>query len=196
MSVALTTACMTREAFFPWAEAQDIRYEFDGFQPVAMTGGTANHNRIVNALHRALYARLKGSGCEALGPDAGLATVGDAVRYSDAMISCSKFEGTARVIPGVVAVFEVLSPISGRTDRIDKLREYGAVGSILLYAILEHESAAVTVYERARGGDPWTATPLTSGDSLAIPSLGLSIPVAEVYAEAMLPGSGAEAAAL
>ena len=46
MNVALSKP-MTQEEFFPWAQARDERYEFDGFQPVAMTGGSANHNRLV-----------------------------------------------------------------------------------------------------------------------------------------------------
>ena len=37
---------MTREEFFDWAEAQDIRYEFHGCAPVAMTGGTVDHSQI------------------------------------------------------------------------------------------------------------------------------------------------------
>ncbi len=37
---------MTRDQFFDWAEAQSARREFDVFQPVAMTGGNINHNRI------------------------------------------------------------------------------------------------------------------------------------------------------
>jgi hypothetical protein len=40
MNVAVRIPRMTREAFFDWAEAQDAPYEFDGFQPVAMNGGT------------------------------------------------------------------------------------------------------------------------------------------------------------
>jgi hypothetical protein len=38
----------TQEQFFSWAEAQDIRYEFDGFQPVAKTGGNAGHSAIAS----------------------------------------------------------------------------------------------------------------------------------------------------
>jgi hypothetical protein len=41
MNVALRRT-MTREDFLAWAEGQEERYEFDGFQPVAMTGGTIN----------------------------------------------------------------------------------------------------------------------------------------------------------
>src|SRR5271165_5104521 len=33
----------TQDEFFAWAGSQEGRYEFDGFQPVAMTGGTVNH---------------------------------------------------------------------------------------------------------------------------------------------------------
>ena len=48
----------TQEEFFSWAERQEGRYEFDGFQPVAMTGGTAHHNRVMWGIHRALDRRL------------------------------------------------------------------------------------------------------------------------------------------
>jgi len=37
---------MTRDQFFAWAEANGGRWEFDGFPPVAMTGGTVNHSQI------------------------------------------------------------------------------------------------------------------------------------------------------
>ena len=87
MNVALRKPGMTREQFFAWAEADGGRWEFDGFEPVATTGGTANHSRIVRNLHVALGTRLRGGGCEPLGPDAGVATVGDAVRYPDALVA-------------------------------------------------------------------------------------------------------------
>src|SRR5690242_13155367 len=127
MNIALRKPRMTREEFFAWAEARDARYEFDGFQPVAVGGGIINHSRMTLNIHRALHARLRGSGCEPLGPNAGLGTVGNAVRYPDALVTCTRAPGDLRLVPGVVAVFEVLSPTSGRTDRIEKLVEYRAV---------------------------------------------------------------------
>jgi hypothetical protein len=63
----------TQEEFFAWAGAQEGRYEFDGIQPVAMTGGTVNHALIMQNGHAALRSRLRGSGCRPLGPDAGVA---------------------------------------------------------------------------------------------------------------------------
>lgn len=190
MNIALRKPRMTREAFFDWAQAQDVRYEFDGFEPVAMTGGTVNHNVIALNIHRALYARLKGTGCRPLGQDAGVATIGDTVRYPDALVSCTKTPGTAHVVEGVVVVFEVLSPTSGRTDRIVKVREYASVASILRYVILEHASIGLTVLQRSAGNQPWTATTLTTGDILRMPEVGIEIPVTELYDDTELPDAG------
>lgn len=151
MDVAIRKPCMTRGQFLDWAQARDVRYEFDGFQPVAMTGGTRDHSRIAQNLYLALGVRLKGTGCEPLGPDAGIATVNDAVRYPDAVVTCTKGFGLDRLIPGGVVVFEVLSPTSGRIDRIEKAREYRAVQSIRRYVILEYTSIGLTVLSRSGG---------------------------------------------
>ena len=90
MTIALREPQMTRAQFFAWAEAQDARYEFDGVQPVAMTGGSVNHSQITLNIHFALRTRLRGIGCRPLGPDAGVATIGDAVRYPDALVTCTR----------------------------------------------------------------------------------------------------------
>ncbi len=189
MNVALRQPSMTRDQFLDWAQAQEGRYEFDGFQPVAMTGGTANHNRIIRNLHVALSARLGGTGCEALGPDAGVATVGDTVRYPDALVTCAKFPGSVLLIPGVVMVFEVLSPTSGRADWIDKLREYRAVPSIRRYVVLQYLSAGLTIFSRAHGTADWTAAALTADETLDMPELAIAVPVQEFYKGVDLPGT-------
>jgi Uma2 family endonuclease len=187
MSTALRKPRMTREQFFAWAQADGGRWEFDGFEPVAMTGGTVNHSRIGHNIHAALRLRLQGSGCESLGPDAGLATIGDTVRYPDAIVTCAKVPGDAYVVPAVVAVFEVLSPTSGPIDRIVKLREYRAVASVRRYVILEHASIGLSVFARANADEDWTATALTAEDTLQMPELAVEIPVAEFYENTDLP---------
>jgi Uma2 family endonuclease len=176
---------MTRDEFLTWADVPPARYEFDGFEPVAITGGTRDHSQICQNIYAALRLRLKGTGCSPLGPDAGVATIGDAVRYPDALVTCTKGPGADRLVPGVVVVFEVLSPSPGRIDRIEKLLEYRAVPTIRRYVILEHASAVMIVYARSNGEAPWTATALTGGEVLSMPELGpkpgVSIPVAEFY---------------
>jgi hypothetical protein len=51
MSVALRKP-MTLAEFLAWEERQELRYEFDGFRPVAMTGGTLRHEAIGGTLRR------------------------------------------------------------------------------------------------------------------------------------------------
>ena len=180
MNVALQKP-WTIERFLAWAERQDARYEFDGVQPVAMTGGNANHNRITGNIHAALRSRLRGTRCSYYGPDLGVQTTGSKVRYPDALITCTKFPGTEKLAPNVVVVFEVLSPTSGGTDRIEKVLEYEAVPSIRRYIIVESATAGLQVLHRDRAGDAWTVHTLTRDGVLSLPEVSIEVPVSEIY---------------
>lgn len=193
MNVSLRPAGMTRDQFFTWAQARDGRYEFDGCRPVAMTGGSLNHNRITLNLHRALHSRLHGTGCEALGPDAGVATTGETVRYPDAVVTCTQAAGTMHLVPDPLVVFEVVSPTSGSMDRIIKVREYKEVGSIRRYVILDLQGVEAMVLWRGNAGD-WTLATLVEGNTLPLPELGFDVPVADLYAGTGLCTSVADAA--
>ena len=96
-------------------------------------------------------------------------------------MTCSEVSGDAYIVPGVVVVFEVPSPTSGRIDRIVKLREYRAVPSIRRYVILEHASISLIVLTRANANEDWTATALTAEVTLRMPEVAAEIPVAEFY---------------
>jgi len=197
MDTALRTPQMTREQFFQWAQAQDTRYEFDGFQPVAMPGENLRHNILHLNIHTALRQRLSGTGCRPLGADAGVATIGDSVRYPDALVTCTPITGDEYVTPDVIVVFEVISPTSGRMDRIVKVREYAAVPSTLRYVIVESTSIGLTVLERQSGDQKWTVTTLMADDALPLPEISIQIPVAELYEGVDFPtpavrGSAAE----
>ena len=110
MNVALRKP-MSRDEFFTWAERQEERYEFDGLQPVAMTGGSLRHSRLIRNINRQLGNRLAGQPCEPLGSDAGVATIGETVRYPDAVVTCSKINDRDLLVPNPVIVFEVVSRV-------------------------------------------------------------------------------------
>ncbi len=171
----------TIERFLSWASAQDGRHEFDGTRPVAMTGGNARHSRVTTNIHAALRSRLRGTPCSYYGPDLGVQTIGSRVRYPDALVNCARFPDTARLAPDVVVVFEVLSPTSGQTDRIEKVREYAGVPSIRRYVILETRSPGLLVLHRRHPDDAWTAAALTIEETLGLPEIGIEIPVTELY---------------
>ena len=181
MSTALRRS-MSREDFLAWAEGQQLRYEFDGFAPVAMTGGTNNHGTISRNINGQLYLRLRGRACQSMTAEGGgVATIGNAVRYPDATVTCSRLVGTERLIPDPVVVFEVLSPSSMHTDLVEKPIEYNTVASIRRYVIIEQAKVEVRCYVRTESGE-WTLAPsLYVGASLDLPEIGITLPLMDIY---------------
>ena len=170
---------MTLAEFLEWEEGQPLRYEFDGVGPVAMTGGTYGHSTIQRNLAFALTGRLRGKPCQFQGSDLKI-QVGDGhIRYPDGMVVCSPIDRTATVVHEPVVVFEVLSPSTAAKDRIVKAREYQATPSIRRYVMLEQDSIGATVY--ARSGETWTHEILVADSILALPEIGVSLPLAEFY---------------
>ena len=182
MNLALRRPMMSRNDFLLWAEGQEGRYEFDGMEPVAMTGGSNNHGIIVGNLVTHLGNRLRGRPCRRMTAEGGgVATVGDAVRYPDATVTCSPVQGTQHLMPDPVVVFEVLSPSSRHTDLVVKPIEYGAVPSIRRYVIIEQDKVEVGGYVRTADG-AWTKMePLPAGATLDLPEIGIVLALAYIY---------------
>jgi len=170
---------MTLAEFLEWEERQELRYEFDGIGPVAMTGGTYGHSTIQGNLAAALGARLRGTPCRFQGSDLKFQVAEGHVRYPDGMVICSPVDRAATVVLEPVVVFEVLSPITTRSDRLVKAREYQATPSVQRYVMLEQDSVGATVYARTR--DSWTHEILIADSILALPEIGIELPLAELY---------------
>ena len=177
MNVALRKS-MTVEQFLDWEQRQESRYEFDGFQPVAMTGGTLQHDRISINLTAALLARLRGTPCQPHGGNLKIEVMGS-IRYPDAYVTCGPIKRDSMIAPNPVVVFEVLSRGTARTDRIVKNREYASTASIQRYVMLEQAEIAGTMFERV--GGEWIGRLLAADAVLQIPEIGIELPLAELY---------------
>jgi Uma2 family endonuclease len=169
---------MSLADFLVWEERQDVRYEFDGRSVHAMTGGTFEHDAITFNIRRALDQRLVGKPCRPCGPNLKIIVQGKA-RYPDCLVTCTPIQRGATVIEDPVVVIEVISEDSARTDRIEKMREYQATPSIQRYIIVEQRGVGALVL--ARDGDRWLATAAASGDTLAMPEIGIDVPLVEFY---------------
>lgn len=178
MSVGRTRT-MSLADFLAWEERQELRYEFDGVGPVAMTGGAFAHDLIGQNIRTALANRLRGGPCVAVGPTLKI-QVADHIRYPDAFVVCSGPSPKATVIHDPVVVFEVLSDSTARTDMVRKLNEYAATGSIQRYVILQQDF--IGGLNLTRQGDRFIAEPLDHDSDLSMPEIGIEIPVAAFYA--------------
>ena len=170
---------MTLDEFLAWERRQELRYEFDGTRPVAMTGGTVEHSVIATNLVRALEDHLRGKPCRAFRGDLKIVVAGR-IRYPDAMVTCSPVPRGTDVIPEPVVVFEVLSASTAATDRIEKNEEYRLTPSIRRYVMLEQARRAATVFSRV--GDDWAGHVVTGDAVLAMPEIGVDLPLAAAYA--------------
>ncbi len=177
MNVALRKP-MSGEEFLAWEERQELRYEYDGFAPVAMTGGTQNHGLVQSNLVGALYARLRGKPCRVFGSEVKLSVSGS-FRYPDAVIVCTVGRGSATLLDDPVAVFEIVSASTAKTDRFIKNAEYRDTPSIQRYVILEQDAIAAEVFTRI--GQDWAGRVQAAGSILAIPEAGIELPLDELY---------------
>jgi len=87
MSVAVRKP-MTLAKFLAWDERQELRWEFDGFGPVAMTGNMSAHGVIGGNVRFALQGRLAGTRCRVFGPTLKIEVAGR-IRYPDAFVACT-----------------------------------------------------------------------------------------------------------
>ncbi len=169
---------MTAEQFLAWEEGQEGRHEFDGFAPVAMTGGTFEHDAIQVNLLRALANRLAGTLCRAHGNSLKVEVAGS-IRYPDAFVTCGPITRGSTLLRDPVVVFEVLSQGTARTDRMVKNREYAATASVRRYVMLEQGTAGATMFERV--GVDWLGRILGADAVIRMPEIGIEIPLAELY---------------
>ena len=152
MSVSLERP-ISLEEFLAWEERQELRWEFDGFVPMAMTGGTAEHSIIERNLIFSLTGATSRPTLSALHRDLKIAVAGS-IRYPDAFVACTRVPRGRLVVTEPVVVFEVLSPSTASTDIGAKNEEYRDTPPIQRYVIL-YRTASKRQYLPASATTGW-----------------------------------------
>jgi Uma2 family endonuclease len=169
---------LTLEEFLDWERTQSERYEFDGIQPIPMSGSGSGqqHARVIIRLGAALVNQVKPP-FEPLGPSLMVLAAGRA-RYPDATIVCGGSDANDDlVVPAVV--FEVVGSSTALTDRMVKASEYASVPTIAVYVLLEQDCPEVTIRRRSEAWEAETVMDLES--TLELPEIGISIPMTAIY---------------
>lgn len=181
-------AAMTLDQFLAWEERQEARYEFDGFRPVLMAGGTEAQSEIQKNILVALGNRLRGRPCRVHGSDLKIRVAGR-IRYPDAFVVCGPRQRGRTVVDDPVIVFEILSESTEHTDLIEKNEEYRATPSIGRYVLLQQTHIAGIVFAREPDGR-WISQVLDGADAvLELPEIEVQLPLGEFYADMDLASS-------
>jgi Uma2 family endonuclease len=176
---------LTEAEYLAFEASASIRHEFVAGEAYAMAGGTLRHNRIAGNAYIALSLALKGKPCQVFMSDVKLHVARDsAYYYPDVMVACGEQAAAAndaQVVTDPVLVVEVLSPTTEATDRREKLAAYRRLPALVEYVLISQDARQVEIYRR-QGDINWLYIAYEPGDTVEFASVGVSLPLAELYA--------------
>ena len=183
----------TEEEYLRLEEASPVKHEFRGGRIIAMAGGTHGHAIVAMNLGGELRARLRGTPCITAGSDVRVrvAATGDYL-YPDLTVVYDEPVYVPPNRPTVLAnpqvIVEVLSASTTSVDFGEKLDAYRSVATVREYVLLAQDRPWARSFYRDVGG-PWGIGPWVEGldGSLVFRSLGVAVPLAEVYDKVRFP---------
>jgi Uma2 family endonuclease len=156
-------------------------YEYLDGRVYMMTGGSPDHAIIGSNLIGVLQAFLRGRHCIVYNSDV-------YVQLSEHYRVCPgvtvsydpRDRGAQEVIRYPSFIVEVLSPTSEARDRGQKSLQYRSCPNIQEYLLISSEFPLVEVFRREKQGF-WSLYTLGLDDTIELHSLGLRLPVADLY---------------
>ena len=187
MPLPETSRRLTEAEYLEIERAAEFRSEFYQGEMFAMAGASPQHSLISANVIGEFRHRLKGSQCRAHTPDlrikieaTGLCT------YPDVSVICGSLqfaEGTKDTVVNPTVLVEVLSESTEAYDRGRKFEHYRQIPSLREYLLIRQTEPRVEQFIRQAEGR-WLLNETTGMDkSLDLPSLGITVPLAEIFAE-------------
>ena len=184
----------TEQDYFAFERETFGRWEYVNGEIRAMAGGSDDHNAIAANIVTALNIALRAAGsrnCRVYGSDMKVHT-GDGVNtFPDAAVVCGPREyhqGRADIITNPRLLVEVLSDSTEGYDRADKFDHYQTVPALQDYVLIAQDEARVLRYTRR--DDHWEYFEIVGLEAaLTLPSLGVTITLADVYDRVGFPSA-------
>lgn len=168
-----------------------VKHEYLGGIVHAMAGAGNRHNDIVVNITSALHARLKGQPCRPCNSDTKVRIrLPTQVRYyyPDASVVCRPNPPEDSFHDEPVVIVEVLSASTRRVDMTEKQEAYFAIPSLLVYLLVEQDSATVTAYRRTPHG--FVADVFAGREAiLPLTEVGIELPLADTFERVEFPAT-------
>ncbi len=182
----INTGPMSVEEFYAFTDTRpdNEKWELIEGEPLLNASPSRSHQRIINNLTFLLATldRAPGASWEVL-PGLGVRVSDTSRPEPDVLILPRRGRSTdpqERDRSDVVVAFEVLSPSTEERDLRWKRTAYTSLPSLTHYVVIAQDDAVdIVVFARAAGFAERRLRSL--GDSLEIPALGISLPLAEIY---------------
>ena len=180
----------TIEAFFAWQDKQETRYELVNGFPLRMMAGTKNvHDDIVVNILVQLGNQLRGSGCRPFTGDGSVQTLPGQIRRPDIGVDCGRRDPNGYTAEAARVIVEVLSPTTRDFDTFGKLAEYKTIPTLERILFVDPNLAEVAVWSKDSDG-AWTKAMCEGlGATIALPEIGVTLPLAEIYDDVVFPAN-------
>jgi Uma2 family endonuclease len=169
------------------------KHEFHDGEILAMSGGSPDHSLIAMNTGTSLTLRLRGGNCRVY--DSNLRVrISGAPRccYPDLTVICGPVvrdpeDKSGQAVTNPRVIIEVLSASTEAYDRGGKFNEYRAIASFSEYVLIHQSRPHVEIRRRETDGS-WS-TQVCEGieASARIESLGIELPLNEIYVGAEFP---------
>lgn len=173
------------EEYLRFEKDSPEKHEFFRGEIFAMSGASNRHNLIFSNLFTGIGIQLKGKSCKPFGSDMRIHVAENTLfTYPDISIICGEIvsapmdEDTATQ-PTVL--IEILSPSTRNYDRGGKFKLYRDISTLKEYILIESETIGIEVF-RVNSRGHWELEEYKSiADTLQIPCLEVSLPLADIY---------------
>lgn len=166
------------------------KHEFLQGHVLAMAGASPEHGELCANLISLFKTALRGRPCKVYPSDLKVRVSEDGLyTYPDVSVVCGALQRSARDANAVcnpVVLCEVLSDTTEGYDRGEKFEQYQQIPSFLEYILVSQRGPSVDHLRRNPDGT-WTFRTLGPADSLRLDSVGVTLPVAEIYEGVTLP---------
>ena len=179
------TIATSPQEYLAFERVSKQKHEYFQGKLVAMAGASLIHNRLVANLLGEIREPLKNKPCEILPSDIRVSTPSrESYMYPDAVIVCGQPEmedDKFDTLKNPVVIFEILSPSTEDHDRGRKFFFYRQIPSFKEYILVDSTKPFVEISRQEENG-AWKFETITDPEGqLFISSIGISIPMAEVY---------------
>ena len=180
----------TEEQYLAWEVDATEKSEYIDGEIRAMSGGTEPHASIPMNMGALLWNGLRGKACRVLSSDMKV-WAANTFYYPDLSVVCGPSvyrNGNKHIVTNPIVVVEVLSPGTEPKDRGEKFIRYQQIETLRSYLLVSQTEARVEMFERGENGH-WIYSMVAGlGNTIEIPSLGVTLALAEVYDQVEFEG--------
>jgi Uma2 family endonuclease len=181
----LTVTHVTPEEYLAAERLSETRSEYLDGGVYPMTGGTANHIRIISNIDTQLNTQLDERPCDVFPIDMKV-RLPDSRKffYPDVVVVCGEVlyhDNRKDIITNPDLVIEVLSPSTEAFDRGEKFKAYQTVESLKEYLLVAQDKPFIEQFVKNEAGKWEYAAAIGLDSSLVLPSIEGTLNLAAVY---------------